>query len=157
MLRISKLADYGAVVMAYLACRTEAVCSAREIATHTHLSVPTVSKLLKRLLFAGLLVSVRGANGGYKLQRDATTISVADILYAVDKPRGLTACSLHPHACMLTGMCHMQSHWQVISQVIDKALSEINLAMLAKTKAIPELPGVASLFYGSKAQEGGAR
>lgn len=62
MLRISKLADYGTVVMVYLAKHPQDLCNARDIAVHTHLSVPTVSKILKRLAGAGLLASVRGVS-----------------------------------------------------------------------------------------------
>ena len=69
MLRISKLADYGTVVMVYLAKHAQELCNARDIALHTHLAVPTVSKILKRLTGAGLLTSVRGVAGGYRLQR----------------------------------------------------------------------------------------
>ena len=85
MLRINKLADYGTVVMVYLARRDEQLLNARDIAHHTRLSVPTVSKLLKRLTAAGLLNSVRGVAGGYRLQRSAALISVAEI----DRPRSL--------------------------------------------------------------------
>ena len=74
MLRISKLADYGTVVMVYLAKRPEQLCNARDIALQTHLTVPTVSKLLKRLTAARLLISARGVAGGYRLQRPATEI-----------------------------------------------------------------------------------
>ena len=48
MLRVSKLADYGTVVMVYLVHHRDKLCSARDIATHTHLSIPTVSKILKQ-------------------------------------------------------------------------------------------------------------
>ncbi len=132
MLRISKLADYGTVVMVYLAKRSEQLCNARDIALHTHLTVPTVSKLLKRLTVAGLLTSVRGVAGGYRLQRSAAEISVAEIIYAMDQYRGLTECSLHPNECSLRGVCHIQGNWQLISQSIEAALDSVSLDTLAK-------------------------
>ncbi len=131
MLRISKLADYGTVVMVYLAKQSPALCNAREIAVHTHLKLPTVSKILKSLLAAGLLSSVRGSAGGYRLQRPANAISVMDILHAVDISRGLTECSLQPNACVLHGVCHVQDNWRVISQVMNAALARVSLEMLA--------------------------
>ena len=132
MLRISKLADYGTVVMVYLAKRSPALCNARDIALHTHLTVPTVSKLLKRLTAAGLLSSVRGAAGGYRLQRPATEISVTAIIYALDESRGLTECSLQPNECSLRGSCHVQGNWQLISQGIAAALDSVSLDALAQ-------------------------
>lgn len=132
MLRISKLADYGTVVMVYLAKHSPQLCNARAIAMHTHLAVPTVSKLLKRLTAARLLISVRGVSGGYRLQRLATEISVTDIIYALDEDRGLTECSLQPNECSLRGVCHVQGNWQLISQGIASALDSVSLEALAK-------------------------
>lgn len=132
MLRISKLADYGTVVMVYLAKRSQILCNARDIALHTHLTVPTVSKLLKRLTAAGLLSSMRGVAGGYRLQRPAAEISVTEIIYALDEYRGLTECSLQPNECSLRGFCHVQGNWQLISQGIAAALDSVSLDDLAK-------------------------
>ena len=152
MLRISKLADYGTVVMVYLAKHSQQLCNARDIALHTHLKVPTVSKLLKRLTTARLLTSVRGVAGGYRLQRPATEISVAEIIYALDEYRGLTQCSLQPNECSLQGVCHIQGNWQLISQAIESAFESVSLATLAKPtlsaidleriKKLVEIPGV---------------
>lgn len=132
MLRISKLADYGTVVMVYLAKRSQALCNARDIAQQTHISVPMVSKLLKRLTAAGLLTSVRGVTGGYRLHRAACDISVADIVYALDEPRGLTECSRHSNGCSLQDVCHVQNNWRLISGAIETALDSVSLDMLAK-------------------------
>jgi len=132
MLRISKLADYGTVVMVYLARRGQSLCNARDIAQHTHLSVPTVSKLLKRLTTAGLLRSVRGVSGGYRLQRPAVDISVAQIIYALEEQLGLTECSSHPNECSLQSVCHIQGNWRLISQAIETALDSVSLEALAR-------------------------
>lgn len=132
MLRINKLADYGTVVMVYLAKHSHALCNARDIALQTHLTIPTVSKLLKRLTTAGLLSSVRGVNGGYRLQRSAADISVAEIIYALDESRGLTECSSEPNACLLQSVCHIQGNWRLISQAIESALDDVSLEALAK-------------------------
>lgn len=132
MLRISKLADYGTVVMVYLAKHPNELCNARDIALHTHLAVPTVSKILKRLTGAGLLTSVRGMAGGYRLQRAATEISVSQIIYALEEHRGFTECSLQPNDCSLQGVCTIQGNWRLISRAIETALDSVSLEALAK-------------------------
>ena len=132
MLRISKLADYGTVVMVHLAKHPQDLCNARDIALHTHLSVPTVSKILKRLTGAGLLTSVRGVTGGYRLQRPTTEISVSQIIYALEEHRGFTECSLQPNDCSLQGVCAVQGNWRLISQAIETALNSVSLDALAK-------------------------
>lgn len=136
MLRISKLTDYGTVVMVCLAKRAPALSSARDISEATHLAMPTVSKLLKRLTAAGLLCSVRGASGGYRLQRCASEITVAQIIYALDEQRGLTECSQNHDACALHRVCHIQSNWRAISSAIESALESVSLEALA----MPAIP-----------------
>ncbi|KTD47153.1 rrf2 family transporter protein [Legionella rubrilucens] len=138
MLRISKLADYGTVMMVYLARRAPALCNARDIAQHTHIAVPTVSKLLKRLTAAGLLTSVRGVSGGYRLKLAASEISVGQIISALEERLGLTECSLQQNVCSLQSVCHIQGNWQLISQAIEAALDSVSLEVLAK----PTLPAV---------------
>jgi Rrf2 family protein len=100
------------------------------------LAVPTVSKILKKLTTAGLLLSVRGVAGGYRLQRAATDISVAQIIYALEEHRGLTECSLQPNDCSLQGVCSIQGNWRLISHAIETAISGVSLDDLAK----PTLP-----------------
>lgn len=130
MLRVSKLADYGTVVMVYLARHAQLI-NARDIARCTHLSPPTVSKILKQLTHAGLLVSERGVSGGYRLARDSSDISVADILYALDEKRGLTECSVHGSHCALEPVCRIKGNWKLISHAIGQALQKLSLAELA--------------------------
>lgn len=137
MLRISKLADYGTVVMVYLAKHAQELCNARDIALHTHLAVPTVSKILKRLTSAGLLNSVRGMAGGYRLQRSANEISVSQIIYALEEHRGFTECSLQPNDCSLQGVCTIQGNWRLISHAIETALDSVSLDALAKPTLQP--------------------
>lgn len=136
MLRISKLADYGTVVMVYLARHAHTLSSARDIALHTHLTVPTVSKILKRLTNAGLLTSVRGVTGGYRLGQPAADISVSQIIFALEAHRGFTECSLQPNDCSLQGVCTIQGNWRLISEAIELALDSVSLETLAK----PTLP-----------------
>lgn len=155
MLRLSKLADYATVVMVYLARHSETLCNARDIALHTHLTVPTVSKLLKRLTAAGLLISVRGVSGGYRLQRSSAEISVAQIIYALEERLGLTECSLQPNECVLQGVCTIQGNWRLISQAIETALDRVNLEVLAKPSLLamdinPIQPLVSGVSHGKQ-------
>ena len=71
MIRLSKLTDYGLVLMTIMGkARADAVHTARELSASSRVPLPTVSKILKELLQSGLLVSYRGINGGYSLVRE---------------------------------------------------------------------------------------
>ncbi len=93
MLRISKLTDYGTVLLAHLAENRTAVCSAADVAEATGIALPTVSKLLKSLARSGLVTSTRGSTGGYQLSRSASAISAADVYDALEGPVSITECS----------------------------------------------------------------
>ncbi|TAN03562.1 MAG: SUF system Fe-S cluster assembly regulator [Rhodanobacteraceae bacterium] len=135
MLRVSRLADYASVVMACLARHPGEVLSAVQIGDDTHLELPTVSKLLKRLAQAGLVESFRGAAGGYRLARSATEISLAEIVEALDGPIGLTECSLGHAGCERQSYCAVSRDWQGIGAAIDNALRGVSLADMLHRRA----------------------
>jgi FeS assembly SUF system regulator len=132
MLRMSKLADYGTVIMTAIARDPDNVHSATSIAATTGLAVPTVCKLLKMLSHGGLVVSLRGANGGYLLPRPPERITLADVIAAVDGPFGMTECSTAPGLCMQEAECAIRANWQKISVAIYDALQQITLADMAR-------------------------
>lgn len=127
MLRMSKLTDYGTMVLAQLAASDLGWTTAHQLADATHLGQPTVSKLLKALVRAGLVVSSRGVQGGYALARPAAAISAAAILDALEGPVALTECSSSGGGCDLESYCRVGSAWQRINTSIRKALEDISL------------------------------
>ena len=92
MLRLSKLTDYAIVLLSYLT-RSSRPKNARELAELSGLPHPTVSKVLKMLARAELLISVRGQRGGYQLAAEPNTISVTRMISAIEGPLALTECS----------------------------------------------------------------
>lgn len=127
MIRISKLADYGTVVMAYLARHADNSYTAKDIAQATHIAPPTVSKLLKTLTRAQLLSSQRGAKGGYSLTRAATTISLADIINALDGGVALTECSQGKGLCAVEHNCSIRKSWRDMTSVVRDILAKMPL------------------------------
>jgi Rrf2 family protein len=104
-----------------------------------------VSKVLKGLQGAGLLVSQRGASGGYGLARPAERIPLTDIISALEGPVSLTECGAngaHPPAgaCELETVCRVRGHWRVINRTIQDALGRLTLADLCAP--VPRLVGL---------------
>ena len=132
MIRLSRLSDYGIVLMACLAEQpAESQLSAREIAERTQLPLPVVSKILKALTREGLLHSQRGPHGGYSLARRPDHINVVEMITALEGPIGLTECTLHPGQCLQEASCHVRKPWQRINHVVRSALARVTLAELA--------------------------
>jgi len=135
VLRISKLTDYGTVVLAHLAGASGAVCSAAEVSDTTGIAVPTVSKLLKSLARAGLVTSTRGTNGGYQLARPAHEISAASVIDALEGPVSITECSASDSHCDYESVCNVGNAWQRINVAIRRALEDINLTDLTRSNS----------------------
>lgn len=131
MLRISKLTDYGTVILACLAAAPGQRLTATEVAERTRLGLPTVSKLLKNFHRAGLLTSTRGSRGGYQLARPAAAISAAAIIDAIEGPVAITECSGEHSTCAHEVSCSTGSAWQRINGAIRRSLDEISLAQLS--------------------------
>ena len=132
MLRISKLTDYGTLVLSTMASSPETQYSAAELSLKTGLASATVSKILKQLTKGEILTSTRGAQGGYQLARKTDSISALEIIRAMEGPVALTECSTDHNDCEIADACQMQSKWQIINLAIRRALSELSLADLSK-------------------------
>lgn len=130
MIRMSKQADYGLVLMTeFLRGPGEAAnLSARELARKTGLPVPMVSKVLKALAREGLLISHRGANGGYSLARTPQEISVAEVLAAVEGPIAMTECLEDEGDCRQQAICPVRTNWERINYALTSVLEAISLA-----------------------------
>lgn len=135
MLRMSRLADYAVALLAQFA-KSPGLHSAREMAGELRLPTPAVSKVLKTLARRGLLVTRRGASGGFTLARRPADISVAEVLRAFNGPMALTECSgSRAGACDLEGCCSVSSSWKRINRAVEAALDEISLSEMVGAAA----------------------
>ena len=127
------MADYGVVALSFLARQPDVYFSAASIANSTGVPLPTSSKLLKILVKNGVVVSRRGASGGYGLARSPELISVADLVIAVDGPIALADClqEASTSVCGLEGFCAVRGPWQKVGEAIRVALEEVTLADIA--------------------------
>ena len=135
MLRMGKLTDYATVVLASLAQDPAQHCAAAELAMRTRLSRPTVSKVLKGLQRAGLVVSSRGAQGGYQLARCPSAITAAQILDVFEGPIAITECSGASSQCGIERQCLVGGAWQRVNAAIRRALEDVTLHQLAGLEA----------------------
>jgi len=134
MIRINRETDYGIGVLTLMARAPEQRYNAARLAEERGLPQPMVSKILKHLARAGLLVSYRGAKGGYGLARPPEEITVAEIIGVLEGPIALTDCVEDgPDACQYGSHCNVSAVWARINGVVQEALSRISLAEMAAT------------------------
>jgi FeS assembly SUF system regulator len=145
MVRLSKLTDYGMVLMSCFA-RSPAgsLRTARDLAAESRLPLPTVSKVLKELLQSGLLVSRRGMQGGYTLARTPREISLVEIISALEGPVALTECSTELSGCDVEACCAIKRNQQVISEAIRGVLAKLMLSDLIEPLGLTFIQGLSS-------------
>lgn len=150
MLRISKLTDYGTVVMTYLAKESDRLHAVSEIATKIRVAAPTVSKILKQLAREDLVISHRGAKGGYSLARRPEQISMVEIIDALEGRVGLTECGSSPGLCVQESLCSIRTNWQRINGAVRDALAGVSLAEMAEPDP-PRFSGTPVKFHPRRA------
>jgi len=127
MLRVNRLTDYAVMLLVDL-LQSEPVHPAAELAAGSGIPLPTVSKILKQLVRAEILRSVRGANGGYGFARSPAEISMAEIIEALEGPIAVTGCVEDGgEVCDRQGACPMSSHWNAVNVAIRRSLDEVRL------------------------------
>jgi FeS assembly SUF system regulator len=157
MLRMGKLTDYATVVLASLAQDPSRHRAAAELADGIHLSRPTVSKVLKGLQRAGLVVSSRGAHGGYRLARRADMITATQILDVFEGPIAITECSGTASRCGIERQCRVGGGWQRVNSAIRRALDDVTLHQLAGLDGVEvrlnPLPAAARAVAGARSAD----
>jgi Rrf2 family protein len=146
VLRLSKKADYALIALSYMAAPgRQSIVTAREVAQRHAIPVELLAKVLQRLVHAGVLTSIQGINGGYRLAKPPADVSVAQVVEAIDGPLMLTACDDQSDTCEQYLKCNIRDPLHRIRARIVTALDECSIEELASradstgdvTKGVP--------------------
>ncbi len=139
MLKLGKLTDYATVLLAAMAAAPERLHPAQELSRQTAVAAPTVAKLMKQLQQGGLVHSTRGAKGGYRLARAPASVTVADVIRALEGPIAVTDCAIHG-SCALEEGCGAKAPFRLINAAITQALEAVTLAdMVSALNPAPQV------------------
>ena len=95
MFTIAKRTDYGLMALSYLAEQEEdAAITSRAIACRFHIPAELLAKTMQLLSKNGLVESRNGPKGGYVLSRRPETISVAEVIRAIEGPIAMATCQI---------------------------------------------------------------
>jgi FeS assembly SUF system regulator len=138
MIKISKLADYAMQILQVILLENRTL-SASECAKLTLIPISTAAKVLKLLTDAQILQSVQGPKGGYTLQISGDTLTVANIVAAIDGAPALTTCSQADFHCAQVSVCTQQRNWQTINRLIYDVLNQITLLEMTRQLSTKKL------------------
>ena len=140
MLKLTKKADYGLIALRHLASRPDRAASTKEIADAYHLPLTLLAKVLQQLTRAGVLVSVAGTNGGYRLSRDPGRISALEVVRAIDGPVILTHCFTEHGHCDQSDNCTVREPLRRVHEAILEVLNNFTITDLAESRAVKLTP-----------------
>lgn len=131
MLKLSKKSDYGLIAVRHLARRRPPrACNTKEIARTYGIPVELLAKILQKLAKNGLLVSQHGAEGGYALAKDPSSVTAFDVIRAIDGPLFITSCVTTRGECSQASRCTVREPLSKVNQIIAQALSSVTISSL---------------------------
>lgn len=136
-MKISTKGRYGLRAMVDIGAHSQEGCVCiKNIAQRQGISENYLEQLIAQLKKAGLVQSIRGANGGYVLTRKPEEISVGDVLRALEGDLQLTECVSNPEGCgnISCNDCVTKNVWEKISESINEAADSITLGELVDQK-----------------------
>ena len=142
MFALSRKTGYALIALSVLAKRAPQVVSAREIAADSGVSLPVLTNILKSLVHAEIVVSERGACGGYRLAKSPDTVTLHDLIAAIEGPFRFVRCArtkadLSNRPCDLESSCPTRVPAHRIHARLKQFLSSITIAELVDDTATP--------------------
>jgi Rrf2 family protein len=133
MLKLTKKADYGLIALKHLAVNSGGVSSsAKAIAECYGIPLPLLAKILQKLTKLGMLQSLPGTNGGYRLAREASQITALDVIRAIDGPIILTSCFTEHGECSHSEKCTVRAPLRRVHEGILNLLNTITISDMSK-------------------------
>ena len=133
-MRITTQAEYGLICALHLARRLDdAPVTGREIAASERLPADYVEQIMLKLRRASIVVSTRGARGGYRLSRSPEQITVRDVISASEHSTFDIHCVTHPveaERCAESHDCSIRPVWVLLQRRIDEVLNSVRLSDL---------------------------
>jgi Rrf2 family protein len=141
VLKLTKKADYGLIALRHLAVNSHhGAASAKEIADCYHIPLPLLAKVLQKLTKTGILRSLPGTNGGYKLARDPKAVSALEVIRAIDGPIILTNCFTAHGECDQSEKCTVREPLRRVHEAIVELLAKISIAEMSGESPHPRVP-----------------
>lgn len=134
-MKLSTKGRYGLRALVDLAVHSETgPVSIQSIANRQEISVSYLEQLVGKMRRAGLVISVRGATGGYRLAKPPSEISVGDVLRALEGTLEAVDCpgNSEVSACKASQKCVTKYVWKKINESISQAVDTIMIEQLVQ-------------------------
>lgn len=129
---VSRTARYALIIVGHLVNRRDAWCPVKEIAEETCVPANYLSKILNRLAKEGVVESMKGWGGGFRIHPDALDRPIVEILRILEgrAPGGLQPCIFGFPQCDDTAPCPLHEPWKSVRESYDRMMEGTTIAAL---------------------------
>jgi Rrf2 family protein len=138
LMNVGRRVDYALRALSYLAAQSEQrVVTRTEIQEQQAVPPHFLSKILRRLVAAGVLESVPGARGGFRLGRPAELITVREVYECIEGQLSLIDCvDRGERFCCFASLCAQREVWRGAQQVLFEYLDSISVRQIADRQGL---------------------
>lgn len=128
-MKLSARSRYAARLLLDLAqSPDETPVRAATLSGNTSISVQFIEQILRPLRQAGIIRSVRGAQGGHVMLKDPAEVTLGDVVRVMEGRISITQCCDDPETCGRADDCPTRQAWKHVSEVLERELDAITLA-----------------------------
>ncbi|MBO5394722.1 MAG: Rrf2 family transcriptional regulator [Clostridia bacterium] len=133
-MEITTKGRYAVRVMVDLARSGDDFIALSDIAARQKISQKYLEKIISSLVKANLVISMRGATGGYKLAKDVAAYNVKEILDAMGESTKVASCA-GEEKCPMAESCDTMGVWHTLNQLIAQYLEGVSLKQLIEKQS----------------------
>lgn len=134
-MRLTQYSGYGLRALIYVGLKGEELSTIAEIAEAHGISRNHLMKVVQHLAAAGFVYSRRGKNGGIRLARPPESLSIGEVVRALEPNFGVADCMHADHNCVLVSACRLRARLHEASDAFLSVLDEVSLAELLDGQA----------------------
>ncbi len=127
---ITRKTDYAVRCILYLAQASEQVANVTEVSRKMHIPKTFLAKIFQKLAKAGLVESIRGMNGGFRLAKKPSEISLLDIMVAIQGPLCINVCAVDSKKCARSASCSVHPVWVDLRKEVNERLRQQTVSHL---------------------------
>lgn len=135
MLKFSKTSEYAFRILSHFAADEDRLYKSDDLFEELDIPFRYLRRLLSKLAKGGLLLSIQGKHGGFKLAKPKSEISLLDIVNAVEEKRSTSECFFGFESCPLNNRCSMHDKWMSVQDNINEILLKTTLEELQSIDA----------------------
>jgi Rrf2 family protein len=133
-MEITRETDYAIRCVLFLARQPDTVFMVGEIAEKQDVPKAFLAKILQKLVNGGIVSSIRGVKGGFRLLKKPKDISLLKVIEAVDGPVSLNVCVVDKLSCERSAHCSIHPVWVDLQQDLAKKMNSIHFDKLVKNE-----------------------